>query len=96
MSISFRSGQKQRAEAALRRAYAIKQDDEQVNLALRRVGVIPGPALKREQDLVHPPLPHGPLPELNISKLMGVGEEPKPASNTTPPQSQTAAVAPRD
>jgi hypothetical protein len=55
--------QKPRAEAALRKAYRLKDTDEAVNNALRRLGVVPGPALKEENELRKPLIPRGPLPE---------------------------------
>jgi cytochrome c-type biogenesis protein CcmH/NrfG len=81
-------GQTPRAEAALRRAYALDPKDDQVNLALRRIGVVPGPSLKAERDLVGPPVPKGPIPEWNI----GGRNAQQPAS---PPPGQTVQ-APRD
>jgi tetratricopeptide (TPR) repeat protein len=57
-------GQKPLAEASLRRAYRLKDDDEKVNNALRRLGIVPGPALKAEDELVKPLLPRGPIPEI--------------------------------
>jgi tetratricopeptide (TPR) repeat protein len=55
--------QKPLAEAALRKAYRLKDNDENVNNALRRLGVVPGPALKEENELRKPLIPRGPLPE---------------------------------
>jgi Flp pilus assembly protein TadD len=84
-------GQTQRAEAALRRAYALDQTDEQVNLALRRIGVVPGPSLKSEKDLAGPPVPKGPLPEL------GGGQNQNQRAATPPPPTAGPTVqAPRD
>ncbi len=57
-------GHKPLAEQALRRAYRLNPNDEAVNTALRRLGVIPGPALKEEGELVQPTLPRGPIPDL--------------------------------
>jgi len=59
-------GQTKRADAELRRAYAMNTKDEQVAAGLRRIGVIPGPSLKDENDLVKPVVPVGPLPEVEI------------------------------
>ena len=56
-------GQKQKATFTLKKAYALNQNDEQVNDALRRLNIVPGPALKDEAALVKPPIPEGPLPE---------------------------------
>jgi Tfp pilus assembly protein PilF len=60
-------GQTQRADSQLRRAYALNSNDDQVNAALRRLGVIPGPSLKGEDGLEKPFVPLGPLPELEVS-----------------------------
>jgi tetratricopeptide (TPR) repeat protein len=65
-------GQNQKAEQTLRKAYTLNQNDEQVNAALRKLNIIPGPGLKDESALVKPPIPQGPLPELDLSK-MGLG-----------------------
>ncbi|CAN5653630.1 hypothetical protein BH09PLA1_BH09PLA1_35870 [soil metagenome] len=91
-----RLGQTGRAEAALRRAYALNVNDEEVNLALRRLGVIPGPSIKNQDALVQPPLPRGPIPELDLSRLRIGGDE---NSNTpTAPNAQPgpAVATPRD
>ena len=39
-------GQNQQAEVMLRRAYTLNGDDQQVNDALRKLGVIPGPTIR--------------------------------------------------
>jgi tetratricopeptide (TPR) repeat protein len=41
-------GQNQKAETVLRRAYSRDSQDDQVNAALRRVGVVPGPSVRTE------------------------------------------------
>ena len=62
-------GQKAQAEAALRRAYKLKDTDVDVNGALRGLGVVPGPSLKDETQMKKPLLPTGPLPDwLNREK----------------------------
>jgi len=61
-----RSGQKQRADPILRRAYQINQTDVDVNNALRRLGIIPGPALLEASQLQRPLIPRGPIPELQV------------------------------
>lgn len=58
--------QQAKAEPSLRRAYALNQDDAEVNAALRRLGVVPGLSLKPENALAKPPLPNGPIPEPNF------------------------------
>jgi Tfp pilus assembly protein PilF len=92
-------GQAQRATYQLRKAYTINPNDEQVNAALSRLHVVPGPGLKEEAQLVKPPIPVGPLPEVDLSKFRLGGsndstqqEEPQPAP--APRQQQPQAVAP--
>ena len=60
-------GQTPRADAQLRRAYSLNSKDEEVAAALRRLGIVPGPSLKGEAGLDKPPLPLGPLPEVDLS-----------------------------
>lgn len=62
-------GQAQRAEPALRRAYALGANDTQVENAMRRLNIIPGPAIKEQKDLTQPIIPQGPLPEVSLPKL---------------------------
>ena len=91
-------GQNPRAETALRRAYAINMTDQEVNGALRRLGVVPGPSIKSQDALVQPPLPRGPIPELDLSR-MGGGQKPQPTNPPTSPNGVApgATVAtPRD
>jgi len=59
-------GQKQRADPVLRRAYQLNPEDAQINAALRRLGVVPGPALLEESQLQRPLIPRGPIPEVQI------------------------------
>lgn len=59
--------QNDKARSELRRAYALNSKDEQVASALRRVGVVPGPSLKDERDLVKPVVPVGPIPEVELA-----------------------------
>ncbi len=56
-------GHKPLAEAALRRAFRLNDKDVEVNTALRRLGIIPGPALKEEGELKQPLIPKGPIPD---------------------------------
>jgi tetratricopeptide (TPR) repeat protein len=89
-------GQSQRAEATLRKAYALNPQDEQVNLALRRMGVVPGPSLKDQKNLAGPVVPKGPIPEWNSEK-MGFSNSPPSRSSSPPAGSQGPTVqAPRD
>ena len=78
-------GQQQRASQQLKKAYGLNANDQQVNDALRRLNVIPGPGLKDESALVKPPLPQGPLPELELSKFrLGNGGNSGNASTAAP------------
>lgn len=77
-------GQMQAATYALKRAYAINPNDQQVNDALRRQGVVVGPSIKDSRDLAQPALPRGPLPEWEASR-----------SRSTPAESPTVQT-PRD
>ncbi len=69
-------GQKQRAEVPLRRAYALNDQDAQVNAALRRIGVVPGPSIREENQLAKPMLPKGPIPEMHIPGMGGDSSSP--------------------
>lgn len=71
-------GHKPLAEQALRRAYRLDPTDEEVNTALRRLGIIPGPALKDESEMVRPPLPSGPIPDLITPDRQPVPPTPGP------------------
>jgi Flp pilus assembly protein TadD len=62
-------GQAQRAEPALRRAYALGASDAEVTGAMRRLGIIPGPAIRAQKDLVQPVMPQGPLPDVTLPRL---------------------------
>jgi Flp pilus assembly protein TadD len=61
-----RLGQTEKARTELRRAYALNTNDAQVAMGLRTVGIIPGPSLKNEKDMVKPIIPVGPIPEMQI------------------------------
>jgi tetratricopeptide (TPR) repeat protein len=93
-------GQPQRAQAPLKKAYTINPDP-QVADALRRVGVVPGPSLKPESALAQPPVPKGPIPELELSFLKRTSPEQRSGTTTTtppppPPAANGSAAAPRD
>jgi tetratricopeptide (TPR) repeat protein len=78
--------QNQEAAQVLRDAYRINQNDNQVNLALRRIGMEPGPSLlAAEQPVAHPAL--APLPNSDPGL-------PTPAANTYTPNPDQPA--PRD
>jgi tetratricopeptide (TPR) repeat protein len=83
-------GQTAKAQAPLKRAYSLKADDEQLNLALRRAGVVPGPSLKDETALAKPALPKGPIPELELK----LDSKNRQAEGGVPGQS--TVEAPRD
>lgn len=63
-------GQRDKAIPVLRRAYSLNNTDVQVDAALRRLGVVPGPALNDEDKLAKPLIPKGPIP---TPKLPGSG-----------------------
>lgn len=69
-------GVKQKAEPALRRAYQINPNDAEVNGALRRIGVVPGPSLIGEDQLTQPVLPKGPLPNVWENGAGSTGSSP--------------------
>ena len=98
-----RLGQAQRAETPLRRAYALNASDLQVNEALRRIGIVPGPSLKRQSELNKPPLPQGPIPEVDLTNLGGGNGTsgnhsgaPTPSRTAPVPAPAPTAQAPRD
>lgn len=85
-------GQSQRAEQPLRRAYALNSNDVQVTEALRRLGIVPGPSIKRQSELNKAPFPKGPIPEIDFG-----GAKSNTANSSTPTPSRTpTAQAPRD
>ena len=64
-----------------------------------RLGVVPGPAIKNENELAQPPVPRGPIPEVDLSKIrFGSGDNaqqpPAPTPSATPPGQ--SVEAPRD
>jgi len=87
-------GQQQRAAQQLKKAYSLNQNDDQVNNALRRLNVIPGPGLKDERALVKPPLPQGPLPEVEWSKFRIGGSKPTAEATAAQPAASAAPAAP--
>ncbi|MEO6436186.1 MAG: tetratricopeptide repeat protein [Tepidisphaeraceae bacterium] len=91
-------GQKQKAVYTLKKAYALKANDSEVNDALRRLNIVPGPGLKDQDALVKPDIPVGPLPEVNLSKFR-LGGTPQPAAEApavAPAPAPAAEYAPRD
>lgn len=94
-------GQTRQADQVLRRAYAINPNDEQVASALRRLGIVPGPSLKERNALATPPVPLGPIPEVDWSKVVnggGGGQSPQPAAGEPAPAPTSVGTvqAPRD
>jgi Tfp pilus assembly protein PilF len=81
-----RLGQNQKAEIPLRRAYAMNNNDQQVSDALRRIGIVPGPSIKDENALAQPLIPKGPIPEVDLGKMMNIGGSATPASSTQTPR----------
>lgn len=67
--------QTERARVELRRAFALKPDDDHVALALRRVGVVPGPSLKNDKDMVKPIIPVGPIPEMELQLVFPASDK---------------------
>lgn len=61
-------GRTQHAEPLLKRAYNANPSDEPVVAALRRIGIVPGPSLKNQEQLVKPGVPLGPIPEFGAAK----------------------------
>lgn len=62
-------GQTAPATPVLKKAYGMNSRDPEVGAALERLGVVPGPSLKERDQLVKPPIPQGPLPEVDLSKV---------------------------
>ena len=83
-------GQQQQAAKQLKKAYSLNQNDDQVNNALRRLNVIPGPGLKDERALVKPPIPQGPLPEVEWSKFRIGGSKPTAEATAATPAAAAA------
>ena len=86
-------GQQQQAAKQLKKAYSLNQNDDQVNNALRRLNVIPGPGLKDERALVKPPIPQGPLPEVEWSKFRIGGSKPAETAAASPEAGTAAGAA---
>ncbi len=59
----------QNADPELRHAYALNDKDDEINAALREIGVVPGPGLKPESDLAKPIIPEGPIPMVDVTKI---------------------------
>jgi tetratricopeptide (TPR) repeat protein len=99
-----RLGQPQKAEPLLKRAYTMDPQDAQVDAALRRMGIVPGPALKDRTALAKPAVPEGPIPPINewtaqrqAPAPANSGVRPAPAPAPAPVYApQPAAQVPRD
>ena len=74
--------QEEAAEQMLRRAYSLDPQDEEVAAGLRRLGIIPGPAILSKTQLATPAMPLGPLPPVKV-KVVREGES---AAAPTDPQ----------
>jgi Tfp pilus assembly protein PilF len=88
-------GQSQRARQQLKKAYTLNANDSQVNDALRRLNIVPGPGLKDQDALVKPPLPQGPLPEVDLGKFrLGGGSSGNDAATAGATAQPTEVPAP--
>ena len=84
-----RMGQNEKAVAPLRQAYSLNSSDPAVTAALRRTGVVPGPSIQDQNALAKPLIPAGPLPEVDLSKIVpggGGSGTAVPAASQQPPQ----------
>lgn len=89
------AGQRQLAEPTLKKAYALNSNDADVNAALRRIGVVPGPGLLDEKDLARPPVPKGPIPPVNEWRAQKSGRSQSGQTiSSTPSPSVTPEPAP--
>lgn len=86
-------GQNKRANSQLRHAYAMNTRDEEVAAALRRLGVVPGPSLKSEDQLEKPFVPLGPIPEVDLTSS---SKSTTPAQPQQPPAAVGSSTSPRD
>ena len=59
-------GQRDAAVPVLEQAYRLDPANTQIDAALRRVGIIPGPSLMDENQLAKPLIPTGPLPAVPL------------------------------
>lgn len=86
-------GQNKRANSQLRHAYAMNTRDEEVAAALRRLGVVPGPSLKSEDQLEKPFVPLGPIPEVDLTTS---NKSATPAQPQQQPGAVGSSASPRD
>ncbi|HEX8524748.1 MAG TPA: tetratricopeptide repeat protein, partial [Tepidisphaeraceae bacterium] len=91
-------GQNDRAQRPLRKAYTMKPDDVEVLTALRNIGIVPGPALKDEKQLVSPVVPKGPIPPVSELKIPGLGggASSTPTDTAQPAGASQTVQAPKD
>lgn len=89
-------GMHDQARAELRRANGLNQGDQEVQVSLREAGGIPGPSNKAEADLEKPPVPQGPLPEVDVTKLRLQNPFRSAPDQNTATSSGSAEAAPRD
>ena len=61
-------GKRDEASRQHKKAYQLNNKDPEVVAALRRVGVVPGPSLKDQEQLAKPSVPKGPLPEMDVKR----------------------------
>jgi tetratricopeptide (TPR) repeat protein len=61
-------GKRDEAVRQLKKAYQLNNKDPEVAAALRRVGIVPGPSLKEQEQLAKPSVPKGPLPEMDVKR----------------------------
>ena len=82
------------ATPVLRRAYALNSKDKDVNAALARLGTVTGPSLKERDDLIDPPVPQGPLPEVKWSQIGRIfkGGNPQPQQPADPAVAEQAGA----
>ncbi len=81
-----RLGQNDKAAVPLRHAYALDSSDKQVSDALRQIGIVPGPSIKDQDALAKPIVPRGPIPEVDLGKVMNLGDSATPAGATQSPK----------
>jgi tetratricopeptide (TPR) repeat protein len=84
-------GMRNDATRQLKRAYQLNQKDQEVVAALRRVGVVPGPSLKEQDQLAKPSVPVGPLPEMDVKRWQQQRQ-----AGTASTAEGTAPTGPRD
>jgi tetratricopeptide (TPR) repeat protein len=84
-----------KAREVLRQAYAISSRDQEVNQALVRLGIVLGPSLKDKADLVAPPVPKGPIPEVKFGRTDDASSSVKQVTPSNQPVIRTVTT-PRD